>query len=131
MELLVVSYALHPWNIIRAKCPYITKKQENTALHWQRQYYVATTKSITVLQIPNLKDEKYILGKFTWEPLKVFSEVHKFSKTWNICNIGSRCSGKINCLNFVTTFHQHKTFKTYPGQSKKYFICSFDKRFIY
>ena len=40
--------------------------------------------------------------------------------------------GKKNSLNFLTTtFHQHKTFRTYPGQSKKYFLCSFDKRFTY
>ena len=42
------------------------------------------------------------------------------------------CSGKKNCLNFMTTtFHQHKTFRTYPGQSKKYFLRSFDKCFTH
>ena len=36
------------------------------------------------------------------------------------------------CSNFITIpFYQYKTFRTYPGQSKKYFLCSFDKRFIF
>ena len=50
----------------------------------------------------------------------------------NIIFIIKDCLGKKNSLNVLTTtFHQRKTFRTYPGQSKKYFLCSFDKLFTY